>query len=388
MIYKGVIVTGTSAAGVLVVARKLCEKYENFRIIPTATTRASKGTADEMPLTLISRGQFDKLDKENGLVTKNQSNGDLYGVTKKAVQQAIDDNRTPVIITSPSSLKELDARSELGKYLFLSVFLDSADDVIDTRLEKSEMRTDNMKTWAADRGQSITCTYTINNTNEDQTAELIWALWEYRNVGGVLPRRMIQLMIECGTLLTNANIANATAAAYDLVLDDEYFHNGKIKTLSATESFITMEPGDYAIVGSKEIANIPKDIVGRFGLSVNLFFQGIILSNGPQIDPGFNGRLYCLLFNSSSQEIQLKRSQHYATIEFIKLLEPTIPYSGDHQYKNNISEYLPRNIPSSAIRDLRKDVKALKAERWWIKILPLVISLFAIFIAILKLVLG
>ena len=113
--------------------------------------------------------------------------------------------------------------------------------------------------------------------------------------------------------------------------------------------------------------------------------QGIILSNGPQIDPGFKGRLYCLLFNTSSRQIQLKRGQHYATIEFIKLLEPTISYKGKHQQSNNLSEYLVQSIPSSAIGELRKDVKLLKKENWLMKYLPIIISIAALIVAILKL---
>ena len=342
MVFKGLILTGTIEAEVSGIAEKLSNEYNNFKIVPT--------------------------------------------VGKEDPQQAIDEKRTPLIIASPSFLKELNARNELDKYM--SVFLESTSVVVETKQEKVERKVDNTTTWTAERGQSIICAYTMDSTNSNQATELIWNLWQYRNVGGVLPKKLIQLMIECGALLTNANITNATGAAYDLVLDDEYFQNGEIKTLSATESFVKMEPGDYTIVGSKEIANIPKDVVGRFGLSVNLFLQGIILSNGPQIDPGFNGRLYCLLFNSSSQEIQLKRGQHYATIEFTKLLEPTVAYQGGHQNKTNISAYLPRNIPSSAIRDLRKDVNALKTEKWWIKILPLVVSLSALVIAVVKLIIG
>lgn len=156
--------------------------------------------------------------------------------------------------------------------------------------------------------------------------------------------------------------------------------------MDEVESFIKMETGDYALVGSVEIANLPRDVAGRFGLSVGLFMQGIILSNGPQIDPGFKGRLYCLLFNTSSQQVQIKKGQHYGTIEFIKLLEPTIPYKGRYQEKNTLSEYLVRSIPSSAIGELRKDVKNLKQEKWLVKTLPIIVALAALIIGLYELI--
>jgi len=136
-------------------------------------------------------------------------------------------------------------------------------------------------------------------------------------------------MIECRMLLENADPNNSTGAAYDLSIGDEYYYGGNIKTLTDNEPFILIEPYDYAIVTSKETTNFPKDITGRFDLSVSLFCQGIILSNGPQVDPGFKGRLFCLLFNTSNALVFLKRGQHYATLEFHKLIDvpPEISHS-------------------------------------------------------------
>ena len=119
-------------------------------------------------------------------------------------------------------------------------------------------------------------------------------------VGGGLSHDIISLMIDCGMLLDNAKTEGVKGASYDLLLGDEYYYDGKIKRLTGTSSFLTIEPYDYAIVSCKERARIPRDVIGKFGLTVGLFCQGIILSNGPQIDPGFNGTLFCLLFNRLS----------------------------------------------------------------------------------------
>ncbi len=105
-----------------------------------------------------------------------------------------------------------------------------------------------------------------------------------------------------------------------------------------------------------------KSIIAKFGLSVGLFCQGIILSNGPQVDPGFRGTLFCLLFNTSNQAVHLKRGKHYATIEFNKLIEPAKPYEGKYQGTEKIIEYIPPNALQGGINELKKEIEKLKNE--------------------------
>ena len=363
MHYRGIIITGNDETKVSAIAGKVCEKDNSFTQVEILTTRQHASGSSKSYFTHVTKEQFDKMAKEKNLLITIQSNTDFYGISQNTFQQVITNGKIPVIAAIPALIGEL---SKLDRKLaFLTIFLNNG---------------------TTDTKYSELCVYAIVNKDEDKTADLILELWEHRKSGGVLPQKLITLMIESGMLLENAKTSNATAAAYDLMLDDEYYHNGKINRLTEVDAFIKMEPGDYALVGSTEIANLPRDVAGRFGLSVSLFIQGVILSNGPQIDPGFKGRLYCLLFNTSSQQIQLKRGQHYATIEFNKLLEPTTSYQGKYLEKNKLSEYLPKDIPSSAIGELREDVRELKAEKLWIKILPLTISLLAILIAIYKLI--
>jgi deoxycytidine triphosphate deaminase len=188
-------------------------------------------------------------------------------------------------------------------------------------------------------------------------------------------------MIKCGMLLDEANLDNIQGASYDLVLGDEYFQNGEIDYLTDEKPFIVMKPGDYVIVSSKEIANMPRDIAGRFDISVSLFCKGVILSNGPQIDPGFRGRLFCLLFNTSCEPVQLKLGDHFATIEFIKLIEPAPTYAGGYQDKLKMKDYLPKIVEASAINKLLRDVENLKKEAWLVK-LPIIIAILALIVSI------
>lgn len=335
MHYSGLAITGNDETKVLAIARKLCDRYNLF-----------------IPLN----------------VQLNSS----YVVSQETIKETIEAGKIPLVLVNSSIIKDL---IDFKKPAFLTVFINSPQNPSEnTGKDKKEPSDEDFYT------------YTLGSNDETTTADLLLKLWENAETGGIIPQEVIKLMIKSDTLLESADLSNASGAAYDLTLDDEYYQNGSIRHLDTMKSFIIMEPGDYALVGSSEIANLPRDVAGRFGLSVSLFMQGIILSNGPQIDPGFNGRLYCLLFNTSSQQFQLKRGQHYATIEFIKLLEPTIPYKGKYQHCTTLSQYLPRSIPSSAIGELRKDVKNLKREKLLVKTLPTIIALAALIIGIYKLI--
>jgi hypothetical protein len=130
---------------------------------------------------------------------------------------------------------------------------------------------------------------------------------------------------------------------------------------------------------------MPASIAGRFDLTVSMFCKGLILSNGPQVDPGFKGNLFCLLFNTSNEKIELKKGTHYATIEFHKLIEESKnPYSGRYQEKEKIMEYLPEIAKYSVISQIREDISRLKKGSIWLKYLPILISLAALTMAILR----
>ena len=385
MEYKGIIITGTSGAGKSTIAGRLCEKFKEFQVVQAVTTRKPREDDLSNMYQYMSKEEFDKLDKDRELLIKAKYRGEYYGITYQALNIVLDNSRVPILVLTPESTKSLEEDSkERGEFKFFIIFLDAPDDVLNSRLaERGEQINNNVeKQRREDRIYSKDCLYVISNTGDvdiEDTAQLIYSLWGYRGIGGMLPKKVIELMVKCGMLLKNAEIKNKVGgASFDLSLGDQYWQDGEKRILDNTNPFIELKPGDYAIVSSKETADFPKDIAGRFDLSVSLFCQGIILSNGPQVDPGFKGGLFCLLFNTSNATITLKQGQHYATPEFIKLLEPTIAYSGKYQGKDDIIDYLPKPAEPSVITKIIEDVDALKSAKWWEKNLPLILSSLAI----------
>jgi len=382
--YQGIVLTGTSGAGKTSVARRLCEISKAFTLVPAVTTRSQRDDDRPGEYLHVSKDDFAGFRQEGRLLVESKYRGDCYGITIVALQEVVADNTVPLLVITPESVEKLADRDpqtpHREKTPFLTVFLDSPDDVLDERLAQREHETnaDVTEQRHKDRLHRKACLYAAMNLESDKTAELIQTIWEYRRTGGVLPKRVIQLMMDCGVLLEDAMPGSITGAAYDLSLGDEYYYGGTTHYLTDGERFVTIEPYEYAIVTSREKLNLPKDIAGRFDISVSLFCQGMIQSNGPQVDPGFRGGLFCLLFNTSNDVVQLKRGQHYATIEFNKLLEPTIGYEGKYQDKDMVMDYLPKKASRSPISELKADISGLKSERWWVKILPLVLSILAL----------
>jgi deoxycytidine triphosphate deaminase len=301
---------------------------------------------------------FLKLHQSHELLIEDEYGGYHYGVRTTDLESIDQSGKVPVLTLTPSSARSLLQNSK-GEYL--SIFLDADDAVLDQRLTERGSKIDRLEVEQrkTDRELSKEFVYTMRSTST--TVELLVWLWEHVAVGGVLPSKIIERMTDCGLLLQGFERGKISGASYDLSLGDEYFYGGNVHRLSDESPLLTINPYDYAIVTSREICNFPLDVCGRFDLSVSLFCQGIILSNGPQVDPGFRGPLFCLLFNTSSSSVTLKRGQHYATLEFHKLLESTHPYGGKYLGKSLI-DYLPANVTQGAINELKKELEEVRGE--------------------------
>ena len=365
MPFESIIITGTSCAGKSTIAQKLCDKVDvRFEQVKAITTRNRR--QDDLNYEYVSNEEFDQLLADQNLLVNSTYRGEKYGIKKEEYNKVLSQNKIPLLIITPVSAAELLAEN---KEKYMSVFLDSQDDILlDRFIERSRNTADEKEKKSffeqneIDRRYQDKTHYIIDNIDPGSTVSLITLLWEHQNRGGALSQKIITSMIKCGMLLRNADPKMVRGASYDLRLGDEYYYDGKIQELSDKKPFLTIEPYDYAIVSCIETAWMPRDIIAKFGLTVGLFCQGVILSNGPQIDPGFRGTLFCLLFNTSNRAVHLKRGKHYATIEFNKLIGYAEPYEGKYQGKTHIIDYIPENALHGAINELKKEVEQLKTE--------------------------
>lgn len=393
MPFQGVVITGTSGSGKSAIARELCETDDRFQIVRAVTTRGKRDDDRSGTYEYISSADFSKHQSCGQFLVTAEYRGQQYAIRHSDFEAVVRARKIPILIITPESFKRLSVLnsnpSNTHHLQFLSFFIDSPDNFLDRRLaerDSSTLTQVNTDQRGIDRKHKDACHYVVENHDLNTSVNLLTWLWDNSRNGGILSDRIIRLMLGCGMLLDNARDENISGASYDLSLGDEYFYGGSIHQLSDSDPILLIEPYDYAIVTSDEISNLPNDVCARFDLSVSLFCQGIILSNGPQIDPGFNGPLFCLLFNTSSSPVLLKRRQHYATLEFHKMMEPTYSYRGQYQAKS-LLHYLPSNAARGAINELKKELEQVRKESQQLQnttwaMLALILALVAIWLTL------
>jgi deoxycytidine triphosphate deaminase len=364
MEYKAVVITGRKNSGTLAIAKTLCDRSAEFYVARIATTRTRNAEDIDGQYEYLNKEEFSAAVERVDLLAKVEYEGNWYGIRKETSKSSKEKNRVPVVFASPEVFSNGFAKLSMAVCALFSVFVYAPiTTYIGTTNNKKSIVLPFQEHDTEDRKLASFCIYAVNSLNPAKTVDLILNLWEHRNNGGVLPKRLISLAIDCGMLLEGADdVSKIQGASYDLSLGDEYYYGGEIEKLTDKNPFICIEPYDYAIVTSKENANFPRDVVARFDLSVALFCQGVILSNGPQVDAGFKGKLFCLLFNTSNAPVFLKRGQHHVTLEFHKLIEPTDPYTGKYQDKISIVDYLPSNTLKGAVNELKKELEEVKSQ--------------------------
>lgn len=112
-------------------------------------------------------------------------------------------------------------------------------------------------------------------------------------------------------------------ASYALTLGSEYWHASDllgefpVSTLEPGQTLV-IPPNSIVIVSTRETLNMPFYIAARFNLKLRLLYEGLLVGAGPQVDPGFRGRLSCPLHNISSQAVRLNAGETFAVIDFAK----------------------------------------------------------------------
>jgi len=165
--------------------------------------------------------------------------------------------------------------------------------------------------------------------------------------GGVLTKSVIERLIRAGTLLKGADTSGIQSASYDLRLSDTYWCQGKYKVLQDVNETIVIPPYSFILAQAREEAHLPRLISGNFDLTVSMFFDGLILSNGPQVDPGYHGSLFCMLYNTSDRDVTLYKGKKFASIQFFTTAQVAEGYAGQYQGKTTFQDFLDRRAADS-----------------------------------------
>lgn len=164
----------------------------------------------------------------------------------------------------------------------------------------------------------------------------------------LLSREGLEKAIREGEIDIDPRPEELEPASIDLSVGSEAFRSRDEEVTHLERGKLLIIPaGDFAVVVTKEYLKLSASIVGHIGLRSKYTRRGIVLMAGPQIDPGFEGKLHIAMCNLSPTEISLSYGDPFCTVEFHRLPKPVKePYRG---------EYLGQtSITSDEVRDIRK----------------------------------
>ncbi len=152
--------------------------------------------------------------------------------------------------------------------------------------------------------------------------------------------------------------ANLKPARYHLTLGPEAIIAGRYQEVGPDKPLI-IAPHQVAIVRTNEVLNIPRFLIGRWNLRVDMVYKGLLWVGALQVDPGWVGYLPCPLYNLSDAEVQIDFKEKLFTIDFVRTTPfrkgSSIPYTNEH-FKPNppLKTFDPFHLKSGPYESLHR----------------------------------
>lgn len=170
--------------------------------------------------------------------------------------------------------------------------------------------------------------------------------------------------------------------AYELSLGSEVFltdsKSGKVDILNDNSRQVDINPGQFALLLTKEKVNVPKDKIAFISIKAGEKLKGLVNVSGFHVDPGFNDHLLFSVYNAGPSTIVLNFGEPYFPIWFAELtngLQNDEAYNQDNEHYGKLShipskyiEFLKRGELTSpkALFDKIKDVESKTDRNDWL----------------------
>ena len=163
-------------------------------------------------------------------------------------------------------------------------------------------------------------------------------------------------------------------ASYDFRVGEQGATTSSKKLVNIRETgYFLLQPGDFGVVTVLEEIRLGPQYAARFGLRSKYARKGLIATTGPQIDPGYHGRLIIGVTNLTPKPVSLPYKDDFVSVEFHRLDEATTkPYSGPYQNKMELgaeeiefiteSEGMALSEVLTTLRSLSQNVAALTSQ--------------------------
>lgn len=181
---------------------------------------------------------------------------------------------------------------------------------------------------------------------------------------GVLVDRQIQAVMDLGLLqIKEFDGSRLEGASYDFRVGPKAAVTTASRPVDLREQPLVLEPYAAALVLVEETVKLSDRILGRLGSHSNLFRHGIFASIGPQIDPGYSGRMRVSLSNPTEHPFVIKHKSPFITAEFVLLTEaPKKKYAGAPGEPDLTEEEMNRILGSGgpSLKDIHRDMLELQ----------------------------
>lgn len=146
------------------------------------------------------------------------------------------------------------------------------------------------------------------------------------------------------------------SGAYELSLGKEVFvtdaKNRKVEILSETNRGIDINPGQFALLLTKEKVHIPKNKIAFISIKAGEKLKGLVNVSGFHVDPGFRDHLLFSVYNAGPSTITLAYGEPYFPIWFAELdgeLSDDEAYNKDNEHFGKLG-----NIPAKYLEKLKQ----------------------------------
>lgn len=143
--------------------------------------------------------------------------------------------------------------------------------------------------------------------------------------------------------------------AYELSLGAEVYVTDsgtkKVEILSPTNRSININPGQVALLQTKEKVKVPKDKIALISIKAGEKLKGLVNVSGFHVDPGFHDHLIFSVYNASPSTIILNFEEPYFPIWFAAIQTRSatnVVYDRKNEHFNKLS-----HIPSKYIEFLQ-----------------------------------
>jgi dCTP deaminase len=151
-----------------------------------------------------------------------------------------------------------------------------------------------------------------------------------------------------------------SGASYDLRLGQEALVTpDKTPRSLQNGEILNIEPGQFAVLTTKEELTVPKDLLGFITVRFKYKSKGLVNISGFHVDPGFDGLLVFSVFNAGPATVSLREGDKVFSIFFTKISPPCNYGNSDSPQKRIpleiIETFAGANIPS--LQKLEKKVE-------------------------------